>query len=205
MKDKNPDAEQLRNKQIFRILGKLPTIAACAYRHRIGRPYNQPDSSLGYTENFLMMMDKLSEAKYSPNPVLARVLDKLFVLHADHELNCSTAAMRHLSSARTDPFTCVAGAAGALYGPLHGGACESVLHMLEEIGKKENIPKFIEEVKSKKRVMFGFGHRIYKSYDPRAKIAKKLAYQVFDVLGKEPLVEIAVELERIALNDQYFK
>lgn len=197
--------EKIRNKQIYRLLGKLPTIAACAYRHRIGRPYNSPDSNLGYTENFLYMMDRLNEIDYKPNPVLARALDVLFILHADHELNCSTAAMRHLSSTKVDPYTAMAGAAGALYGPLHGGACEAVLRMLENIGTKENIPAFIEDVKKRKMRLMGFGHRIYKSYDPRAKIAKKLAYQVFEVLGKEPLIEVAVELERIALNDEYFK
>eukprot|EP01027_Heterolobosea_sp_BB2_P015073 GEZU01021596.1.p1 GENE.GEZU01021596.1~~GEZU01021596.1.p1 ORF type:complete len:464 (+),score=160.99 GEZU01021596.1:435-1826(+) len=196
-------SEATRNKQIFRILGKVPTIAACAYRHRIGRPYNQPNNELSYTENFLYMLDHLNE-DYRPHPTLSRALDILFILHADHELNCSTAAMRHLSSSDVDPYTALAGAAGALYGPLHGGACQAVLQMLESIGKKENIPKFIEDVKNKKAMLMGFGHRIYKSYDPRAKIVKQLAEQVFALLGKEPLIEVAKELESIALSDEYF-
>lgn len=186
--------ERVRNKQIFRIIGKLPTIAACAWRHRIGRPYNEPASGLSYTENFLYMLDRLSEVKYKPNPVLSRALEIMFILHADHELNCryivafaavhiidyffSTAAMRHISSAMSDPYTAVAGAAGALYGPLHGGANEAVLDMLEEIGTVENVPKFIEGVKNKKKKLMGFGHRIYKNYDPRAKIIRQTAYEV---------------------------
>lgn len=197
-------SEQARNKQIFRIIGKLPTIAACAYRHRIGKPYNNPVNNLGYTENFLYMLDHLSEVEYKPNPVLARALDKLFIIHADHELNCSTAAMRHLGSTKVDPYTAMAGAAGALYGPLHGGACEAVLHMLEEIGSLENVPEFIKQVKERKKKLMGFGHRVYKSYDPRAKIAKKIADEVFAAVGKEPMIEIAIELERVALSDPYF-
>jgi len=196
--------ERVRNKQIFRIVGKLPTIAACAWRHRIGRPYNEPSANLSYTENFLYMMDRLSEVKYKPNPVLARALDIMFILHADHELNCSTAAMRHISSSMTDPYTAVAGAAGALYGPLHGGANEAVLDMLEEIGKVENVPDFIEVVKNKKKKLMGFGHRIYKNYDPRAKIIRRTAYEVFEVLGREPLIEVATALEQAALKDEYF-
>jgi len=199
------NGEAIRNKQIYRILGKLPTIASCAYRHRIGKPYNQPQSELKYTENFLYMLDKLSETNYRPHPVLSRALDKLFIIHADHELNCSTAAMRHLSSSKVDPYTAMAGAAGALYGPLHGGACEAVLDMLEEIGTKENVPKFIEQVKKREKKLMGFGHRIYKSYDPRAKIARQLANEVFAILEKEPLIEVAIELEKIALSDPYFK
>lgn len=199
--DKN---ENIRNKQIYRILGKLPTIAACAYRHRIGKPYTNPAMHLGYTENFLYMLDRLSEADYKPNPVLARALDKLFIIHADHELNCSTAAMRHLSSSKVDPYTAMAGAAGALYGPLHGGACEAVLRMLEQIKTKENIPLFLQQVKSKDKLLMGFGHRIYKSYDPRARIVRKVAEEVFNILGKEPLIEVAAELEKIALSDPYF-
>jgi len=197
-------SEEARNKQIFRIIGKLPTIAACAYRNRIGKPYNNPVSNLGYTENFLYMLDKLSENDYKPNPVLARALDKLFIIHADHELNCSTAAMRHLASTKVDPYTAMAGAAGALYGPLHGGACEAVLHMLEDIGSLENVPNFIQQVKNKSKKLMGFGHRVYKSYDPRAKIARKIADEVFAAIGKEPMIEIAIELEKIALNDPYF-
>jgi len=199
--DKN---ENIRNKQIYRILGKLPTIAACAYRHRIGKPYTNPAMHLGYCENFLYMLDRLSETEYKPNPVLARALNKLFIIHADHELNCSTAAMRHLASSKVDPYTAMAGAAGALYGPLHGGACEAVLRMLEQIKTKENIPLFLQQVKSKDKLLMGFGHRIYKSYDPRARIVRKVAEEVFNILGKEPLIEVAAELEKIALSDPYF-
>lgn len=195
---------KLRNKQIFRIIGKLPTIAACAYRHRIGRPYNQPSELLSYTENFLNMLDRLSERNHYPNVVLSRALDQLFVLHAEHEMNCSSAAMRHLASSGTDPYTALAGAAGALYGPLHGGANQAVLQMLESIGKVENIPQFIENVKSKKQKLMGFGHRVYKNYDPRAKIIRRIAYEVFEVIGHEPLIEVATALEQHALKDDYF-
>eukprot|EP01132_Coremiostelium_polycephalum_P009696 gene9696-11904_t len=197
-------SESVRNKQIFRIIGKLPTIAACAWRHRIGRPYNTPVNHLGYTENFLYMLDKLSELDYKPSPVLCRALEILFILHADHELNCSTAAMRHITSSGTDPYTGVSGAAGALYGPLHGGANEAVLDMLQQIGAKENVPQFIADVKAKKKKLMGFGHRVYKNYDPRAKIIRRVAYEVFDTLGKEPLIEVATELEKQALSDEYF-
>ena len=152
----------------------MPTIAASAYRNRIGRPINLPHPNMGYVENFLYMMDRLNERNYKPNPKLAKVLDILFILHAEHELNCSTAAVRHLTSSGVDVYTAVAGAAGALYGPKHGGANEAVLKMLEKIGKKENIPKFIDDVKNKKDLLFGFGHRVYKSYDPRATIVKKV-------------------------------
>eukprot|EP01103_Thecamoeba_quadrilineata_P003802 TRINITY_DN1353_c0_g1_i2.p1 TRINITY_DN1353_c0_g1~~TRINITY_DN1353_c0_g1_i2.p1 ORF type:complete len:364 (-),score=74.53 TRINITY_DN1353_c0_g1_i2:45-1136(-) len=197
--------EKMRNKQIVRILGKVPTIAAYAYRHRIGRPYNNPAVNLSYTENFLYMLDKLNQDFYKPNPKLARALDILFILHADHELNCSTAAMRHLSSSLVDPYSAVAGAAGALYGPLHGGANEAVLHMLEAISQDGgNIEKFLSEVKQKKKKLMGFGHRIYKNYDPRAKIIRRVAYEVFEVCGEEPLIEIAIELEKKALADPYF-
>ncbi|EFA78935.1 citrate synthase [Heterostelium album PN500] len=194
----------LMNKQIFRILGKLPTIAACAYRHRIGRPYNNPTNTLSYTENFLYMLDRLSETNYKPHPVLTRALDKLFIIHADHELNCSTATMRQIASTLVDPYSAVAGAASALYGPLHGGANEAVLRMLEQIGSVENIPSFLEAVKQKKQRLMGFGHRVYKSYDPRAKILKEVTQEVFALLGKNPLMEIATELERHALTDRYF-
>jgi len=195
---------QTRNKQIYRIIGKLPTIAACAYRHRNGRPYNEPVNHLSYVENFLYMLDHLQEKDYKPHPKLVKALEVLFILHADHEMNCSTAAMRHISSSLADPYVAVAGAASALFGPLHGGANEAVLHMLEGIGEKENVPKFLEEVKSKKKKLMGFGHRIYKNYDPRASIIKKTAYEVFEVCGREPLIEVAVELERQALADEYF-
>eukprot|EP00762_Andalucia_godoyi_P005579 ANDGO_00499.mRNA.1 Citrate synthase len=196
--------EEIRNKQIYRIIGKLPTIAACAYRNRIGRSFTSPNSKLGYAENFLQMLDKLSEVDYRPNPKLARALDVLFILHAEHELNCSTAAVRHIASSRVDPFTCVAGAAGALYGPLHGGANEAVVNQLREIGSKDKVPQFIQDVKNRKRLMFGFGHRIYKNYDPRAKIIKKVAEEVFEIMGTSPLMEVAVALEKAALEDEYF-
>jgi citrate synthase len=195
---------QLVNTQIFRIIGKLPTIAAAAYRHRIGRPYNLPDAKLGYTANLLMMMDKLGEADYTPDPRLARALDVMFILHADHELNCSTAAMRHVASAGTDPITAVAAAAAALYGPLHGGANEAALKMLERIGSVDNVPAFVERVKAKKELLMGFGHRIYKEYDPRAKIIKEIADEVFSICGRNPLIDVALALEKLALTDPYF-
>jgi len=197
---------KIRNKQIHRIVGTMPTLSAFAYRHRIGRPYVNPSDGLGYCENFLYMLDKLSHTNYAPHPILARALDVLFILHADHELNCSTAAMRHLASSGVDVYSCVAGSAAALYGPRHGGANEAVLRMLQKIGSVENIPTFIEQVKAKKsgvRLM-GFGHRVYKNYDPRARIIKQIAEEVFAVLGKEPLIEVAVALEKIALSDPYF-
>lgn len=165
--DKIYEKETVVNKQIFRLLGKVPTLSACAYRHRIGRSYNNPSNEFGYTENFLFMLDRLSETNYKPNPRLAHALDVIFILHADHELNCSTAAMRHMSSTGIDPYVCLATAASALYGPSHGGANEAALKMLEEIGSVENIPMFIEQVKNKERRLMGFGHRIYKSFDPR--------------------------------------
>lgn len=199
-------SRQLRNKQIYRILGKLPTVAACAMRHRIGRPYNYPDATgnLSYTENFLAMMDKLSEREYRPHPVLARAMDVLFIVHADHELNCSTAAMRHLASTRVDPYTAIAGAAAALYGPLHGGASEGVVRMLERIGCVENIPGFLDKVRRKEELLIGFGHRVYRSFDPRAAILKKYAADVFEVVGKDPLTDVAIALETAALHDEYF-
>jgi len=196
--------KKLRNKQIHRLLGNIPTLSAYAYRHRIGRSYNKPQPDLGYVENFLYMMDRLNENKYKPHPRLVRALDILFILHAEHELNCSTAAVRHLSSSGVDIYTCIAGGAAALYGPKHGGANEAVLRMLEQIGDKKNIPQFIEDVKNKKKMLMGFGHRIYKNYDPRARIVKKIADEVFEIVGKEPLIEMAVELEKIALQDEYF-
>lgn len=205
--NKNKD---LRFRQIYRILGKVPTIAAQSYRHRIGRPYNNPMSTndvtpLTYTENFLYMLDKLSEHHYKPHPVLVKALDKIWILHAEHGLNCSTATLRQLASTKVDPYSAVSGSAAALYGGLHGGANEAVLRMLNRIGKKENIPAFIERVKQKKEKIFGFGHRVYKTYDPRATILKKIAYEVFEVTGSSPLLEIALELEKVALNDEYFK
>lgn len=167
--------KEIRNKQIYRLLGNVPTLAANAYRHRIGREYNLPADNLGYVENFLYMLDHLNQNNYRPHPKLVKALEVLFILHAEHELNCSTAAVRHLSSSGVDVYTSIAGAAGALYGPKHGGANEAVLRMLEQIGKKENIPQFIEDVKNRKKLLYGFGHRVYKSYDPRAKIVKRVA------------------------------
>ncbi|RKP10382.1 citrate synthase-like protein [Thamnocephalis sphaerospora] len=196
--------ERIRNKQILRLLGKVPTLAAVAYRHRIGRAFNTPQKGLSYTENFLYMMDHLSEANYRPNPKLAHALDVLFILHADHELNCSTAAMRHIGSSRVDPYSAIAGASSALYGPLHGGANEAVLRMLEEIKTADAVPGFLEQVKQRKKKLMGFGHRVYKNYDPRAKIIRQIAYEVFEICGNEPLIEVAIELERAALADEYF-
>jgi citrate synthase len=195
---------EVRRKQIWRLIGKVPTIAAWAYRHSIGLPYVYPDNDLSYTENFLAMMYKVAEAKYKPDPVLAKALDVLFILHADHEQNCSANAMRSIGSSQVDPYCAAAGAAAALYGPLHGGANEAVLRMLDEIGTKDKVPAFIKNVKDGKGKLMGFGHRIYKNYDPRAKIIKQMADQVFEVTGKNPKLEIALELERIALQDDYF-
>lgn len=192
------------NKQIYRILGTLPTIAAYCYRHRIGKPFNQPRNDLGYIENFLYMLDYLNDSNFTSHPILIKALEILFILHAEHELNCSTSAVRHLASSGVDIYSCIAGGVSALYGPKHGGANEAVLRMLEEIKTVDNIPSYIKAVKERKKVLFGFGHRVYKSYDPRAKIVKTLADEVFSVLGKEPLIELAVELEKIALTDSYF-
>jgi len=205
----HPEAKQfenpkIREKQIWRILGKLPTIAAFTYRLRIGRPFNYPDSTLNYTSDFLYMLDHMNEHDYEVNPILARALTVLFILHADHEQNCSTSTMRAIGSSRVDPYSAMAGAAAALYGPLHGGANEAVLRMLTEIGSVNNIPKYIERVKAGDMRLMGFGHRVYKNYDPRASIIKKVAYDVFEVTGSNPLIDIAVELERIALSDDYF-
>jgi len=207
----NPDAKNIfdaesRRLQTKRLIAKVPSIAAYAFRHSIGRPYNSPDNDLSFTGNFLNMLFKMTELKYQPNPVLARALDVLFILHADHEQNCSTTTMRTIGSSHVDPYSALAGAAAALYGPLHGGANEAVLRMLNEIGSVAKVPEFIKRVKAgegKDRLM-GFGHRVYKSYDPRAKVIKKIADLVFAVTGKNPLLEIALELERIALQDEYF-
>jgi citrate synthase len=204
-----PEAHQIRNpdnrlRQIMRLIAKAPTIAAFSYRHNRGLPYIYPDNDLSYTGNFLNMMFRIAEAKYQPNPVLERALDVLFILHADHEQNCSTNAMRSIGSSHVDPYSALAGAAAALYGPLHGGANEAVLRMLTEIGSTSNIPAFIEKVKQGEGRLMGFGHRVYKNYDPRAKIIKQIADQVFEVTGRNPLLDIALELERIALQDDYF-
>jgi citrate synthase len=193
-----------RMKQIYRLIAKVPTIAAFSYRHSRGLPYVYPDNDLSYTGNFLAMLDKMSESKYVSNPVKERALDVLFILHADHEQNCGTNAMRAIGSSMTDPYSAMAGAAAALYGPLHGGANEEVLRMLNAIGNVKNVPSFIEKVKKGEGRLMGFGHRVYKNYDPRAKIIKKTADEVFAVTGVNPLLEIALELERIALQDDYF-
>ncbi|HET7790977.1 MAG TPA: citrate synthase [Gemmatimonadales bacterium] len=204
-----PDAKKIedersRTNQIFRLIAKTPTLAAFAYRHSVGMPYAYPDNDLSYTGNFLNMMFKATEVKYVPHPVLERALDVLFILHADHEQNCSTSAMRGVGSSHADPYSAMAAAAAALYGPLHGGANEQVLRMLREIGSKNAIPAYIERVKKGELRLMGFGHRVYKNYDPRAKLIKRTADEVFSVTGKNPLIDIALELERIALQDDYF-
>jgi citrate synthase len=182
----------------------VPTIAAYAYRHHLGLPYVLPDNDLSYTGNFLNMLFRMTEPKYVVNPVLERALDILFILHADHEQNCSTTTMRGIGSSHADPYVSLAGAAAALYGPLHGGANEAVLRMLAEIGSVSHVPDFIKRIKAGEGRLMGFGHRIYKSYDPRAKILKEMTHRVFDVLGTSPLLDVAIELERIALTDDYF-
>ena len=201
---KNIFDEKSRKKQIHRLIAKVPTIAAYAYRHSIGRPYIYPDNELSFAGNFLNMLFKMTELKYQVNPVLERALEVLFILHADHEQNCSTTAMRTIGSSHADPYSAMAGAAAALYGPLHGGANEAVLKMLQEIGSIDNVPSFIKRVKGGEGRLMGFGHRVYKSYDPRAKVIKQTADAVFQVTGKNPLLDIALELERIALQDDYF-
>jgi len=204
-----PDAKDIfdgesRWKQIYRLIAKVPTIAAFAYRHNIGMAYAYPDNDLNYEGNFLNMMFKTTELKYESNPVLERALRVLYILHADHEQNCSTNAMRSIGSAHTDPFSALAGAAAALYGPLHGGANEMVLRMLKEIGSIKNIPDYIKRVKAGEFRLMGFGHRVYKNFDPRATIIKQVASEVLEVTGKDPMLDIALELERIALEDEYF-
>jgi citrate synthase len=195
-----------RTQQIHRLIAKMPTIAAFAYKHSMGLPYVYPSNALSYSENFLTMLFKTPAEDYQPNPTLVRALDVLFILHADHEQNCGTHAMRGIGSAHTDPYSAVAGAAAALYGPLHGGANEEVLKMLQEVGSISRVPAFIKEVKEgkgEKRLM-GFGHRVYKNFDPRAKIIKRMADEVFAVTGRNPLLDVALELERSALQDEYF-
>lgn len=204
-----PDAkdifnEQSRRLQTYRLIGKMPTLAAYAYRHSRGLPYVYPDNDLSYSGNFLNMLWKMADASYRPNPVLEHALDVLFILHADHEQNCSANAMRSVGSSHVDPYSAVAAAAAALYGPLHGGANEAVLRMLSEIGSKDRVPEFIKRVKNGEGLLMGFGHRVYKNYDPRAKIIKNVADEVFEVTGRNPLLDIALELERIALEDDYF-
>ena len=206
-----PEAKEVREpetrrQQIIRLIAKIPTLAAFAYRHSIGWPFSYPDNELSYTANFLQMMYRAVEPKYVANPTLVKALETLFILHADHEQNCSTNAMRAIGSSEADPYVSAAGAIGALYGPLHGGANEAVLRMLFEIGSKAKIPAFIKSVKESggETKLMGFGHRVYKNYDPRAKVIKNMADQVFEVTGKNPLLDIALELERIALEDEYF-
>ncbi len=204
-----PDARNVldpksRALQIRRLIGKMPTIAAYTYRHSLGYPYVYPDNELSYTANFMNMLWKMVEPKYTANPVLARALDILFILHADHEQNCSANTMRAVGSSQADPFLATAAACAALSGPLHGGANEEVLKMLDEIGSKDKVPAYIEKVKAGQFKLMGFGHRIYKNYDPRARIIKWAADSVFEVTGRNPKLEIALELERIALEDEYF-
>jgi citrate synthase len=204
-----PDAKHIfdaesRRKQTYRLIGKMPTLAAFAYRHSLGMPFAYPDNELSYPGNFLNMLFKTTELKYRPNPTLERALDILFILHADHEQNCSANAMRNVGSSHVDPYSACAAATAALYGPLHGGANEEVLRMLMDIGSISNIPAYIKRVKSGEKRLMGFGHRIYKNYDPRARIIKHIAGEVFDVMGRNPLLDIALEVERIALQDEYF-
>ena len=204
-----PDAKNVRDPRqrmhdIYRLIAKVPTIAAWAYRHSKGLPYVYPDNDLRYTANFMNMLWRKVEPKYVANPILARALSVLFVLHADHEQNCSANAMRSVGSSEADPYVCAAAAAAALSGPLHGGANEAVLRMLGEIGSKDRIPEYIKKVKDGQFRLMGFGHRVYKNYDPRARIIKRTAEEVFEVTGRNRLLDIAIELERIALEDEYF-
>jgi len=204
-----PEANQIKNaqvryEQIIRLLAKMPTLAAFAYRHNRGMPYVYPDNDLSYAGNFLGMLFKIAELKYQPDPRIERALDVLFILHADHEQNCSTSAVRGVGSSQVDPYSALAAGIGALYGPLHGGANEQVLRMLHRIERSENIPAFIAGVKRGDERLMGFGHRVYKNYDPRARIIKRAAQDVFDVMGTNPLLDIALELEKIALEDDYF-
>jgi citrate synthase len=193
-----------RKLEIYRLIGKVITLGAMAYRHTKGLPYVMPDNDLSYAGNFMNMLWKMAEPKYKPNPVLEKALDVLFILHADHEQNCSANAMRSVGSSEADPYCTAAGATAALYGPLHGGANEQVLRMLRQIGSKDKIPQFVQDVKDRKALLMGFGHRVYKNYDPRARIIKRLAEQVFEVTGRNPLLDMALELERIALEDEFF-
>ena len=204
-----PEAKEIfdletRRLQTRRLIGKIPTLAAWAFRHTRGLPYVYPDNELSFTGNFLAMLFKMTELQYKPNPVLEHALDVIFILHADHEQNCSTNAVRAVGSSDPDPYACLAAGIAALYGPLHGGANEAAIRMLVEIGSKEKVPAMIKSVKAGDTLLQGFGHRVYKNYDPRAKILKKLAYDVFEVTGRNPLIDVAIELERIALEDDYF-
>jgi citrate synthase len=197
----NPES---RRKQTYRLIGKMPTLAAFAYRHSLGMPFAYPDNELSYCGNFLNMLFRTTELKYRPNPTLDRALDILFILHADHEQNCSSTSMRGVGSSHVDPYAAAAAATAALYGPLHGGANEAVLRMLAEIDSVKNVPEYIKRVKAGEKLLMGFGHRIYKNYDPRARIVQRIAYEVFDVMGRNPLIDVALECERIALDDEYF-
>ncbi len=204
-----PEAKDVQNAenrmiQIHRLIAKMPTIAAFSYRHAMGLPYVYPDNDLSYTGNFLKMMFRMSEKVYKPDPVVENAIDVLFILHADHEQNCSTSIMRDAGSSLPDPYSATSAAVSALYGPLHGGANEAVLKMLEEIGDKKRIPEYIKRVKSGEFRLMGFGHRVYKAYDPRAAIIKDIAHKVFSKMGRNPLLDIALELEKIALEDEYF-
>ena len=196
--------ETLRDMQVVRLIAKMPTLAAFSYRHNRGMPYVYPDNDLSYAGNFLSMIYKIAELKYEPDPRLEHALDVLFILHADHEQNCSTSAVRSVGSSQVDPYSAVAAGVAALYGPLHGGANEAVLRMLQRIGTTDNVPSFIEGVKNGNERLMGFGHRVYKNFDPRAKIIKTAVDEVFEVTGKNPLLNIATELEKIALEDEYF-
>ncbi len=196
--------KDIRDIQIHRLIAKMPTLAAFAYRYSLGMPYSYPDNDLSYAGNFLNMLYKMTELKYKPDPVMEKAIDVLLILHADHEQNCSTSAMRNVGSSHPDPYSATAASIAALYGPLHGGANEGVLQMLAEIGHKDNIPKAIKAAKNGEFRLMGFGHRVYKSYDPRATIIKDIAHDVFEVTGKNPYLDIALELERIALEDEYF-
>ncbi|MSO87625.1 MAG: citrate synthase [Acidimicrobiia bacterium] len=204
-----PDANNIsdpdnRYKQIVRLIAKMPTLAAACHRNSVGMPFVYPDNSLNFTENFLAMLWKVAEPRYAANPTLARALDVLFILHADHEQNCGTTAMRTVGSAHADPYVSTASAAAALYGPRHGGANEAVIHMLTQIGSVDRVPQFIEDVKAGRGRLQGFGHRVYKNYDPRAAIIKKRAEEVFAITGKNPLLDIALAIEEVALSDDYF-
>jgi citrate synthase len=195
---------EIREKQILRLIAKMPTLAAAAHRFSVGMPFVYPDNSLGFAENFLAMMFKVAEPRFAANPALAKALDILFILHADHEQNCGTTALRTVASAHADPYSACAAACAALYGPRHGGANEAVIHMLNEIGTMDNVQSFIEAVKAGHGRLQGFGHRVYKNYDPRATIIKKTADEVFAITGKSPLLDIALKLEEVALSDDYF-
>jgi citrate synthase len=197
------DAE-IRRQEVVRLIAKVPTIAAWSYRHNRGLPYVYPDNELGFAENFLSMVYRIGAPRYDADPALVRALEVLFILHADHEQNCSTSVMRSIGSSKADPFVSLAGAAAALYGPLHGGANEAVLRMLEEIGDVKRVPDYVARVKAGEFRLMGFGHRVYKNYDPRAKMIKEVAGRVFEVTGRNPLLDVALELEKIALEDEYF-